>query len=44
MCQFCTAHGEGQKWYLQMQNYAEVLLHEELSASQKDIVGATTRA
>ena len=43
MCQFCMAHGEGQKWYLQMKNYAEILLHEELSASQKDIVQVTTR-
>ena len=23
MCEFCTAHGEGQKWYLEMKNYAE---------------------
>jgi NAD-dependent dihydropyrimidine dehydrogenase PreA subunit len=43
MCQFCTEHGEGKKWYLQMKNYSEVLLHEELSSSQKDVVEATTR-
>lgn len=43
MCQFCTEHGEGKKWYLQMKNYSDVLLHEELSSSQKDIVEATTR-
>jgi NAD-dependent dihydropyrimidine dehydrogenase PreA subunit len=43
MCEFCTKHGEGKKWYLQMKNYAEELLHEELSAAQKGIVGATTR-
>lgn len=43
MCEFCTEHGEGKKWYLQMKNYAEELLHEELSAAQKGIVGATTR-
>ncbi len=43
MCEFCTVHGEGRKWYLQMKNYAEVLLHEELSASQKQIVDAATR-
>ena len=24
MCEFCTKHVEGQKWYLQMKNYAEV--------------------
>ena len=23
MCEFCTEHGEGKKWYLQMKNYAE---------------------
>lgn len=43
MCEFCTKHGEGKKWYLQMKNYAEELLHEELSREQKDIVNATTR-
>lgn len=43
MCEYCTKHGEGKKWYLQMKNYAEELLHEELSATQQDIVGATTR-
>jgi NAD-dependent dihydropyrimidine dehydrogenase PreA subunit len=43
MCEFCTAHGEGQKWYLQMKNYAEELLHEELSRQQQEIVNAPTR-
>jgi ferredoxin len=43
MCEFCTEHGEGKKWYLQMKNYAAELLHEELSSAQKGIVGATTR-
>ena len=43
MCEFCTKHGEGKKWYLQMKNYAEELLHEELSSAQKEIVKATTR-
>jgi len=43
MCEFCTKHGEGEKWYLQMKNYADELLYEELSPSQKDITGATTR-
>ena len=27
MCEFCTEHGEGKKWYLQMKNYQEELLH-----------------
>ena len=43
MCEFCTAHGEGKKWYLQMKNYADELLHEELSSTQKKSVKATTR-
>jgi ferredoxin len=43
MCEFCTEHGEGKKWYLQMKNYADELLYQELSATQKDMVGATTR-
>jgi len=43
MCEFCTEHGEGKKWYLQMKNYADELLYEELSSAQKGIVGATTR-
>jgi ferredoxin len=44
MCEFCTEHGEGKKWYLHMKNYADALLYEELSSSQKDITEATTRA
>ena len=43
MCEFCTEHGEGKKWYLQMKNYADELLHEELSSAQKGIVGVKTR-
>ncbi len=43
MCEFCTEHGEGKKWYLQMKNYASELLHQELSSTQQGIVGATTR-
>ena len=29
MCEFCTQHGEGKKWYLQAKNYSAELLHEE---------------
>jgi ferredoxin len=43
MCEFCTKHGEGKKWYLQMKNYSEELLHQELSPAQKEIVEADTR-
>ena len=42
MCEFCTEHGEGKKWYLQMKNYAEGLIHEELTATQKDVVRFST--
>ena len=43
MCEFCTKHGEGKKWYLQMQNFSEELLHEELDRQQAEIVEAPTR-
>ncbi len=43
MCEFCTKHGEGKKWYLQVKNYADELLHEELSSPKKDTIKATTR-
>jgi len=43
MCEFCTQHGEGKIWYLQMKNYSEELLHADLSAKQKNVVGAETR-
>jgi len=43
MCEFCTKHGEGKKWYLQMKNYSQVLLHEELFSSQEAIAQAKTR-
>jgi len=43
MCEFCTQHGEGRKWYLQMKNYSDVLLHEELSNRQREIVQANSR-
>ncbi len=43
MCEFCTKHGEGKKWYLQAKNYADELLFEELSSTQKNIVEVKTR-
>jgi NAD-dependent dihydropyrimidine dehydrogenase PreA subunit len=43
MCEFCTEHGEGKKWYLQMRNYSRELLHAQLSASQARGTGAATR-
>jgi len=43
MCEFCTKHGEGKKWYLEMKNYAGELLHEQLSAQQARATGSETR-
>jgi len=28
MCEFCIRHGDGKKWYLKAENYAEELLHD----------------
>ncbi|MBL0345711.1 hypothetical protein [Candidatus Villigracilis affinis] len=28
MCEFCTQHGEGEKWYLTMENYSKDLLNQ----------------
>jgi ferredoxin len=43
MCEFCTKHGEGKKWYLQMKNYSQELLHAELSPKQRKIVKVKSR-
>jgi len=43
MCEFCTKHGEGKKWYLQMRNYASELLYQQLSAREVQCAGAETR-
>jgi len=43
MCEYCTEHGEGKKWYLQMKNYSDELLHQELSSRQKEIAEAFSR-
>lgn len=43
MCEFCTKHGEGKKWYLQMKNYSQELLQAELSPKQKKIVKVKSR-
>ncbi len=43
MCEYCTEHGEGKKWYLQMKNYSDELLHQELSSGQKEIAEASSR-
>lgn len=28
MCQFCTQHGEGKKWYENMANYTAEMFHQ----------------
>ncbi len=43
MCEYCTEHGEGKKWYLEMKNYSDELLHQELSSRQKEIAEASSR-
>ncbi|UCG88499.1 MAG: 4Fe-4S binding protein [Gemmatimonadota bacterium] len=44
MCEFCTKHGEGRKWYLEMKNYSRELLNEPLTPEEQEASGATTRA
>ncbi|HTX89998.1 MAG TPA: 4Fe-4S dicluster domain-containing protein [Anaerolineales bacterium] len=29
MCEFCTQHGEGKKWYLRLENYSQDLLDQD---------------
>ncbi len=43
MCEFCLEHGEGKKWYLQMKNYQEELLHAELDRLQRRLGRVDTR-
>lgn len=43
MCEFCTKHGEGKKWYLLMKNYGEELLRAELTGPQKELSNVATR-
>ncbi len=44
MCEFCTKHGEGKKWYLQMKNYSQEWLNAPLTPEEKEATGASTRA
>ncbi len=43
MCEFCTRHGEGKKWYLLMRNYSRELAEEELAPALRHMSGANTR-
>ncbi len=40
MCEFCTEHDEGKKWYLLSKNYSDEMLHETLSAVPIEVAGA----
>ena len=44
MCEFCTKHGEGKKWYLQMKNYSRELVNAQLTPAQQAATGTPTRA
>jgi NAD-dependent dihydropyrimidine dehydrogenase PreA subunit len=44
MCQFCTEHGEGKKWYLQMKNYSNELRSARLTPVQRKATGFATRS
>jgi len=44
MCEFCTRHGEGKKWYLEMKNYSQELLNAPLTPEEQEASGASTRA
>ncbi|MDP8217221.1 MAG: hypothetical protein P9M03_00650 [Candidatus Theseobacter exili] len=37
MCEFCTKHGEGKKWYLNANNYSTELLNE---LKRKNLIGS----
>jgi ferredoxin len=44
VCEFCTKHGEGKKWYLEMRNYSKEWLAAPLTPEEKEACGASTRA
>ncbi len=39
MCDFCHKHGEGPKWYLEANNYAEDLLSD---LKRRDIISTSS--
>lgn len=38
MCEFCTQHGEGEKWYLEAKNYSAELINEERKRVMADVL------
>ena len=43
MCEFCTKHGEGKKWYLQMRNYSREWLKAPLTPDEEPFLESRTR-
>ena len=43
MCEFCTEHSEGKKWYLEMKNYSAELLNAKLTGRELALAGTETR-
>jgi hypothetical protein len=43
MCEFCTEHSEGRKWYLEMKNYSAELLNARLTGRELALAGTETR-
>ena len=43
MCEFCTKHGEGRRWYLEMKNYSQELLNAPLTSEEQEASGVSTR-
>jgi ferredoxin len=43
MCEFCTEHSEGRKWYLEMKNYSAELLNARLTGRELALAGTDTR-
>ena len=43
MCEFCTEHSEGRKWYLEMKHYSAELLNARLTGRELALAGTETR-
>jgi ferredoxin len=43
MCEFCTEHAEGKKWYLEMKHFAAELLHQRSPPETARFAGAANR-
>lgn len=43
MCEFCTEHSEGRRWYLDMKNYSRELLGARMTGRERELAGVDTR-